>query len=642
MDYRTFYSRIPDRRYADFKDFLVSAASRGGARPAFRWRPGNDEEEVRLSFAELGDRAAGLASRFLSAGLVRGDRIAVLSENRPEWCVSYLGIVANGFVVVPLDTSLDEAGLERNLRAAGCKAVCSSAKQIGRHPVLSDAAKRRETGLALVLDFDLPADTSSASAAPSSGGRGVAASLAAAGQGLESWVLAATSAVDPRLPRPGEIGAEADAVVFFTSGTTGLAKGIVLSHRAVLENVNAARMSLIVDESDVFVALLPLHHTYAATCSFLSGVEATCTIAVVDRIAPTVVLRAIRECGVTFVIGVPLLFDKLRSGIEAGIATSPPLIVVYLRVLLAISRFLTVKLGIRVGRGLFGALRRKAGLQTVRLAVSGGGPLSSATADFFDAIGINLVQGYGMSENGPLISVNLPEYKDNRSVGFPVKNTEVRIREPGPDGVGEIEARSPSLMKGYLAAPEATAEAFTADGWLRTGDLGRIDRRGFLFITGRRKNLIITEGGKNVYPEEIEGHLDESPWLKESLVVGRPAKPGVKGEDVVAIVVPDYDAIKAAFGAQEGWTGDRPPEAYVHDLVRGEISRINKILPPYMKIVGFLVRKEEFEKTSSGKIRRFLYSADAPAIEARKTGVGWKILSWIPFRSRKAAGKDKA
>ena len=633
MDYRTFYSRIPDRRYADFKDFLVSAAARGGARLAFRWRPGNDEEEVRLSFAELGDRAAGLASRFLSAGLVRGDRIAVLSENRPEWCVSYLGIVANGFVVVPLDTSLDEAGLERNLKASGCKAVCSSSKQIGRRPILSDPAKRREAGLVLVLDFDLPAEASPA---------GAAVHHASAGPGLESWALAASSAADPRLPLPGEIGAYADAVVFFTSGTTGLAKGIVLSHRAVLENVNAARMSLIVDETDVFVALLPLHHTYAATCSFLSGVEAACTIAVVDRIAPTAVLRAIRECGVTFVIGVPLLFDKLRSGIEAGIATSPPLVVVYLRVLLAVSRFLTVKLGIRVGRGLFGALRRKAGLQTVRLAVSGGGPLSSATADFFDAIGINLVQGYGMSENGPLISVNLPEWKDNRSVGFPVKNTEVRIREPGPDGVGEIEARSPSLMKGYLAAPEATAEAFTADGWLRTGDLGRIDRRGFLFITGRRKNLIITEGGKNVYPEEIEGHLDESPWLKESLVVGRPARPGVKGEDVVAIVVPNYDAVMAAFGAQEGWTGDRPPEAYVHDLVRSEISRINKILPPYMKIVGFLVRKEEFEKTSSGKIRRFLYSADAPEIETQKTGVGWKILSWIPFRNRKAAASSKA
>jgi long-chain acyl-CoA synthetase len=637
VDYRTFYSRIPDRRYADFKDFLVSAASRGGARLAFRWRPGNDEEEVRLSFAELGDRAAGLASRFLAAGLVRGDRIAVLSENRPEWCVSYLGIVANGFVVVPLDTSLDEGGLERNLKASGCKAICSSSKQIGRHPVLSDPAKRREAGLALVLDFDLPAAVPPAGAAAAAGARD-----AAPGPGYESWALAASSAADQRLPRPGEIGADADAVVFFTSGTTGLAKGIVLSHRAVLENVNAARMSLIVDESDVFVALLPLHHTYAATCSFLSGVEATCTIAVVDRIAPTAVLRAIKECGVTFVIGVPLLFDKLRSGIEAGIATSPPVLVVYLRVLLAISRFLTVKLGVRVGRGLFGALRRKAGLQSVRLAVSGGGPLSAATADFFDAIGINLVQGYGMSENGPLISVNLPEYKDNRSVGFPVKNTEVRIHAPGPDGVGEIEARSPSLMKGYLAAPEATAEVFTADGWLRTGDLGRIDRRGFLFITGRRKNLIITEGGKNVYPEEIEGHLDESPWLKESIVVGRPAKPGVKGEDVVALVVPDYDAIMAAFGPQEGWTGDRPPEAYVHDLVRSEISRINKILPPYMKIVGFLVRKEEFEKTSSGKIRRFLYSAEAPAIEAQKTGVGWKILSWIPFRSRKTAGADKA
>jgi long-chain acyl-CoA synthetase len=216
-----------------------------------------------------------------------------------------------------------------------------------------------------------------------------------------------------------------------------------------------------------------------------------------------------------------------------------------------------------------------------------------------------------MSENGPLIAVNLPERKDNRSVGFPVKRTELRIADPNHAGVGEIEVRSPSMMKGYLGAPEKTAEVFTQDGWLRTGDLGRVDRRGFVHITGRRKNLIITEGGKNVYPEEIEGHLDQSPWIKESLVVGKPARPGVRGEDVVAIVVPNYDAIEAA---RPGASGDA---ACVEGLIREEMSRINKALPGYMKVVELVIRPEEFEKTSSGKIRRFLYQGDAPEIAAR-------------------------
>lgn len=596
MNYRRYYSRLPDCPYQDFRGFLDGVAARGGEKPAFRWRPGNDEEERVTSYAELGRQALGLASRFLAAGLARGDRIALLSENRPEWCVSYLAIVAAGFVVVPLDVSLDSPGILRNLDVARCRAICLSGKLLARHPELSDPARLGGLGLDLVLDFDLAGGLT-----PGSG---------MAPDRRESWLAATALPPSPSLADPGELDPGSDAIVFFTSGTTGLAKGIVLSQTAILANVNAARMSLIVDDRDVFVALLPLHHTYATTCAFLAGVEAGCTISIVDRIAPTVVLRAIKDCGVTFVIGVPLLFDKIRAGIEAELSRLPALPRSLIKALLGLSRFCAVRLRISLGRPLFGFLREKAKLGTVRLAVSGGGPLSPATADFFDALGICLVQGYGMSENGPLISVNLPERKDNRTVGFPVKDTELRIDDPGPDGIGEIQVRSPSLMRGYLEAPEATAEAITPDGWLRTGDLGRLDRRGMVTITGRRKNLIITEGGKNVYPEEIEGRLDASPWIKESLVVGRPARPGVQGEDVVAIVVPDQDAIKALYPDQAGDPG------FVSDLVRGELSRINKSLPAYMKVVELMLRAEDFEKTSSGKIRRFLYKAEAPQIKA--------------------------
>jgi long-chain acyl-CoA synthetase len=404
------------------------------------------------------------------------------------------------------------------------------------------------------------------------------------------------------LPLPGEIGSEAPAVVFFTSGTTGIAKGIILSQRAVIANVSAARMSLIVDESDVFVALLPLHHTYATICSFLASVEAGSSVVIVDRFAPTAVLRMLGEGGVTFLIGVPLLFDKLKAGIEARIKAVPSPARLFIRGGLSLSRFSTLKLHLPLGRLLFRPLRQKAGMASVRLAVSGGGPLSPDTADFFDALGVPIVQGYGMSENGPLISVNLPERKDNRSVGFPVKYTELRIASPGSDGVGEIEVRGPSLMLGYLDAPEATREVFTRDGWLRTGDLGRVDRRGFIYITGRRKNLIITEGGKNVYPEEIEERLQTSPWIKEVLVVGRPVAPGHAGEDVVAILVPDSEKVAAAYPGRETET------AFVAELLKTDVLRINKGLPAFMKISDIIVRTEDFEKTSSGKIRRFLYA----------------------------------
>lgn len=586
MDFRSYYSRLADREYDDFRDFLDKACLRGGERPALRWRPGCEGPEQVVSFAELKGKADALGRRLLALGMARGERVALLSENRPEWCISYLAVAAAGLVIVPLDVSLDDEGVGRNLRSARCRALLTSEKQRKRHPSLEKEGGAETLGLGLVVDFDLPEGKEAAR--------------------LESFSAALKLGSDlpsaPSLPRPGEIGPEAPAVVFFTSGTTGIAKGIVLSHKAVIANVSAARMSLIVDESDVFVALLPLHHTYATTCSFLAGVEAGSSVVIVDRFAPSAVLRMLGEGGVTFLIGVPLLFDKLQAGIQAKINAAPSAARLLIRGGLTLSRFSTLKLRLPLGRLLFKPLRKKAGMASIRLAVSGGGPLSPETADFFDALGVPIVQGYGMSENGPLISVNLPELKDNRSVGFPVKYTELRIAGPGPDGVGEIEVRGPSLMLGYLDAPEATREAFTPDGWLRTGDLGRIDRRGFVYITGRRKNLIITEGGKNVYPEEIEERLQASPWIKEVLVVGRPMAPGHAGEDVVAILVPDPDKVAAAYPGRE------TEAAFVAELLKNDVLRINKGLPAFMKISDIVVRSEDFEKTSSGKIRRFLYA----------------------------------
>lgn len=581
MKLSDYYSRLPDREYSDFRDFLEKSCGRGGERPAFRWCPNCEGPEQVLSFAELRSGADALGRRLLALGLKRGDRVGLIAENRPEWCLVYLGVTAAGFIIVPLDVALDDEGLKRNLAAAHVRALFTSQKQIRRHPALADP---RALGLELLADFDVPA-------APGAEAFGVSLAIG-------------RSRPDIALPKPGEVGPDAPAVVFFTSGTTGIAKGIMLSQKALIANVNAARMSLIVDERDVFVAILPLHHTYATTCSFLSSVEAGCATVIVDRFAPSAIVKVVGEGRVSFFIGVPLLFDKLRAGIESKVAEMPRPARRAFRAGLRWSRFCTLRLGIPVGRVLFQPIRAKAGLGSVRLAVSGGGPLSIETAEFFDAIGIPIVQGYGMSENGPLISVNLPERKDNRSVGFPVKYTEVRIADRGSDGVGQIEVRGPSMMIGYLDDPRATKEAFTADGWLKTGDLGRIDFRGFLFITGRLKSLIVTEGGKNVYPEEIEGKLSDSPWVKEVLVIGRPMAPGHSGEDVVAVLYPDFDKVSFAYPGKE------TDQAFVRSLIKADIVSVNKSLASYEKISDFIIRSEPFIKTSSGKIRRFIYAEE--------------------------------
>ena len=240
--------------------------------------------------------------------------------------------------------------------------------------------------------------------------------------------------------------------------------------------------------------------------------------------------------------------------------------------------------------------------------------MSASTARVFDEFGFTIVQGYGMSENGPLIAVNTPRYRDHRSAGLVVSRTKARIAEANEDGVGEIQVTSPSLMKGYWRDEEATARIFTIDGWLRTGDLGRIDSRGFIYITGRIKSLIVTAGGKNIYPEEIESRFELSRIAREVLVLGKPGlagKPGsgLAAEEVAAVIVPDLEAIAADYG--EATAKD---SAAVLVLVKAEVERINRGLPPYKKVFDFFVRSDEFEKTSSRKIKRYLYRTWAAAI----------------------------
>jgi long-chain acyl-CoA synthetase len=238
--------------------------------------------------------------------------------------------------------------------------------------------------------------------------------------------------------------------------------------------------------------------------------------------------------------------------------------------------------------------------------VGGGGALSPKTADFFESLGFNIFHGYGMSENSPLISVGTPGFKNNVSVGLPVKYTEVRIDDPDEFGVGEIIVKSPSIMLGYYNNPEATKEIIDADGWLHTGDLGYLDTKGFIYINGRKKNLIVSGGGKNIYPEEIERNFDGSRIVGEILVLGRK---GASGEEIFAVVVPNRETLAADYPgiiSREGEPGEEAL-ALINSLVKKEIEKVNRTLISYKKIAGFTLRLEEFEKNAQKKIRRFMY-----------------------------------
>jgi long-chain acyl-CoA synthetase len=577
---------LPIFSWPNFNYMLRDIESRFADRVAFRYRARGAREFEEWSYERLGRESASLASFLFAHGLSRGDRVAIWSENRPEWGAAYMAVVAAGLVAVPIDILLPEDDVGRVLKAAEVHAVIASGRFSGRILELLSAVPRAAAGVAIGID-----------GAPDGGA---------------SWAEASSFAGGPGLPAPETIAPDADASIIFTSGTTGVPKGVVLSHSGIIVNFDASIRSLPITQDDVFMCVLPLHHTYPTTCSLVSPLAVGAAITMVEKVVGKVIVDDVRDTGGTVMIAVPLLYDKLAQALIQGVRAKGAPIRALVGAMRLASRTLCA-LGLPgPGRFLFKGLRSKSGLGSLRLLVAGGGPLSASTARVFDEFGFTIVQGYGMSENGPLISTNTPRYHDHRSAGLVVSRTEIRIADANEDGIGEIQVTSPSLMKGYWRDPEATAAIFTPDGWLRTGDLGRIDRRGFIFITGRIKSLIVTAGGKNIYPEEIEALFEGSRVVREILVIGKPAEgAGARenaAEAVAAAIVPDMEGITADHGAAVA--GDA---SALRELVKAEVERVNRSLPPYKKVSDFHVRSEEFEMTSSRKIKRYLYKTWAAA-----------------------------
>jgi long-chain acyl-CoA synthetase len=329
-------------------------------------------------------------------------------------------------------------------------------------------------------------------------------------------------------------------------------------------------------------------------------------VVIVEKVIGKLVVEDIKDAGVTFLIGVPLLFDKVKNAIAAGYNKRSIIIRGPLNILRKKALKEANKGNPDFGRKAFMFIRKKANLQSIRIMVAGGGPLNPETADFFDSLGFNIVHGYGMSENSPLISVNTPRHKRNVSVGLPVSYTEIKILDPNAEGIGEIAVRSPCVMLGYFENEAATKETITEDGWLLTGDLGYRDSEGYLYIKGRKKNLIVSQGGKNIYPEEVEINFADSRVIGELLVVGRVGTEHL-GEEIFAVCVPNFEAI------QEDHPGKEDDADFIYALIKKTIEDVNRTLPGYKKISDFTVRNEPFEKNAQQKIKRFLYKEYALA-----------------------------
>ena len=511
----------------------------------------------RFTFSQVREHLRQHRTSLAREGLKKGDRILLLSENQPEWGLSYLGATSLGLIVVPLDrqTRGDEILRVADFVEAGHLLVSPACHKVLQGQVGDDLQKLTCLN---VNNFALKM-----------------------GETDRTELPYAQEELAPRVPvEPDDL-----ASIIFTSGTTVDPKGVMLTHANFIANVGAVAEVLAPYETDQFLSVLPMNHALEFTGGLLMPIFGGACVTYVSALKSKVILDTMQETGTTCLIGVPRLFKLFHDGITKEIEKAGKFTSGVVGALKTVSQASQAVSGVNSGRRLFAKVHEKFGGR-VRVFVSGGAALDPEIFEDFQQMGFPVCEGYGLTETAPVLTVNPLEGPKRSSVGPPVPNIELRLDNQDATGVGEIVARGPSIMKGYYRNEEAT-QAVLKDGWLHTGDLGRLDDDGYLYITGRVKDLIVTAAGKNVYPDEVEQIYRDLPNVKEMTVIGV-RNEGTVGEEVHLVIV--LDSVDDAAAAQAE--------------VRKEIQRISRDVATYQRIQKVHFSEEELPKTATLKVKR--------------------------------------
>ncbi len=549
----------------DLKDLLYKSASRFTRRTAFKLKDkiGNI---YKVTYEKFKADVMALGTALINLGL-KDSNIAVIGKNSYNWAVSYLASTIVG-VVVPIDKELKSEEIVNFLNVSSAKAVLADDKYIQN---LVKSKSSIENKNILFINFNSEKDTNS----------------------YMSYQLALDAGYD-QLEEGNKdfdnikIDPNAMKILIFTSGTTGSAKGVCLSHKNVASNIMSTFGIVKVHRDDQVLSILPLHHTYECTLGFLLVLYSGGCISYCEGLRH--ITDNILEFKPTVILCVPLLLEKMYKKIESTVRKSLP--EKYANIegdVIAQLPFIIKKIVIsKVKNSLGGRLRA---------FIVGAAPLSPDVINSFKNLHIKSIQGYGLTECSPLVAGNNDFYIKPDAVGLPIPNVSYKIDKPDETGVGEILVKGPNVMLGYYKNEEETKKTIV-DGWFHTGDLGKVDDDGWLYITGRLKTVIVTQNGKNIYPEEIEHYLNENPLISESLVTGVPDE---KTDEVYvnAQIFPNLDAIK------EYLKGAIPQKEEIKAIIKDIIASVNKKLPNYKHIKSFIVKDEEFEKTTTQKIKRF-------------------------------------
>lgn len=555
------------RHIRDFKDLIDQSEKLFSERPAYKLK-NKDNVYYEVTYNNFRHSIYYLANSLLNDGYNR-THIAVVGANSYNWSVTYLAVTCSDNIIVPIDKELTPDNMMDVIKDSDSTVLFGDKKYIKSIEARKDQLPE---GFRFICFDDIGLD-------------GVEYFENYIDTGRELYrkgkILLDKVTVDP----------EATTAILFTSGTTGVSKGVCLSQKNICAVVMGAAGCIKITEQDQLLSILPIHHTYECTVGFLYIIY--CGACIGFNQGLRYITRDFKEIRPTAFITVPLLIEKVHAKIMKKMEekTAGKLIFKVGKYASIASRAMGIK---GLNRKLFSEVIETFGGR-LRLIVTGAAAIDPRVAEDFMHMGIDLYIGYGLTECAPLVACNNDRLMLPDSIGTPMPGAEVAIYNPDALGVGEIWVRGPMVMNGYYKNPEATAEVITPDGWFRTGDIGTCDRHNCYKITGRSKNVIVTKNGKNIFPEEVELYLNTNPIIEESIVYAD----DVDDETLVsAMIYPNYDQIKNNLKRQEITKED------VERTVDEAVKDVNKKLPKYKKIRSYDISEEEFEKTTTKKIKR--------------------------------------
>lgn len=557
------------REIRDLRDLLAQSVNLYGDRPAFEVK-NNKGDHYEITYNRYQNEIKAVGTALVDMGL-SGEKIAVSGDNCYEWCLSYMATVTGVGVIVPIDKELLFDDINNILDTADVKLFFCDKKIYRKIMARKDELKK---DLTIVLIHE-----------------------------QEEGILNITDLIEKgqKLLDGGdtrfldaEIDPNAMCSLLFTSGTTGMSKGVMLCHRNFCSEVMSAMGVIKISPEDCGISMLPLHHTYESTIILFFAPYCGAKVTFCDGFK--YVLKNMKEFNPSVFVAVPLLLETVHRRLMKAVKAKP-----HGETLFKVGKVLVKaasKVGIDLKKVFFKEIIDTFG-GNMRLIICGAAPINPQILKDFEAFGIQIVFGYGLTECAPLAIINHDKLHLAESVGEPIPGSEAKIINPDPEtGVGEICVKGDMVMLGYYNNPEETAKVIDEDGWFHTGDLGYVDKKGHYYISGRSKNVIVTNNGKNIYPEELEYHLSTDIRVGESIVL---EDENSKGEPIVAArIFPNFEELKDRYGKDESEFSDDE----LHDIMEEVVDSVNEKLPSYKKIVDFKIRRTEFIKNTTSKILR--------------------------------------